>query len=108
MGNNETNSAIYLHWCSCFFLRFNERLASLYPELFEDSGDGFNQPQGFAGKWGYYEEIVVLADDKVQRVIGVEQGTPVGEYPLHACYLYLAYIKEKTIEEAKRIKNNFK
>jgi len=32
----------------------------------------------------------------------------VSRYPLHACYLYLAYLKDKTEFENRKIKKSFK
>ena len=77
-----------------FFWRLTNRISENYPELFSEGTNG--NAGGFAKKWGSYSEAVTLATDEVQRIIGVPLGTPVSKYPLHACYLYLAYIKEKT------------
>jgi hypothetical protein len=89
-------------------LDFNKRLTEAYPELYSETTEGATDARSaFGRKWGSYQEIDVLSESKVGRIIGVPSDKPVTEYPLHGCLMYLAYVKELAEFNNRMIKQKF-
>lgn len=87
----------------------------MYPELFgEGDGETNEERKHFGAKWGSYQELCTLAESNVSRIIEgtkdkpINSETPVSEYPLHGCLMYLSYTIDKANYENRQIKKGFK
>jgi len=86
--------------CLVFFLQFNERIVELYPELFATIGEkrGFDTSGGFGTKWGRYSELHTLSQGDIRRF------KEISKLGLFQCLTYLAYEKDKMMEEQRQFK----
>tara|TARA_R110002033_G_C3834327_1_gene234252 strand:+ start:40 stop:309 length:270 start_codon:yes stop_codon:yes gene_type:complete len=85
---------------SGFFLQFKQRVATNYPELFEqrDGGESdYGATSTFGSKWGWYQSVYGLAKGDVTKF------DEVTKLKAHTAFVYLAFEKEKNELERKLI-----
>jgi hypothetical protein len=76
-------------------LRFNERIADTYPELYRDSDSGDEE---FGQKWGFYTDVYQLAQGDIGKF------REVNTYNVHQCLTHLAFETDKAEADRKRMK----
>ena len=87
-----------------FFLEFRKGIVGKYESLFGGGIDEneYSEKSQFAQRWGWYQQIVHLANGEVNRIDAVTK------LALHQCLLKLSFDKEKGEIEANEMKRKHK
>ncbi len=80
-----------------FFLRFNQRFAKSYPELFS-SGGGEGEDNTFLTKWGRYNRLHALTGGDLLKVDAIAKRSA------HECYTFLAYKQDEARYQKSQLK----
>jgi len=69
-------------------------LTKLYPELYDNQGEGGRLQHNFSKKWGSYATIVELCAGDIRAI------QEIVTLPLEQCLLYLAFKSDRNLLES--------